>query len=89
MPGARDKPFSDAFPIAPAPFEDGGDLDLDGQCHVLDCMIDQGVGGICILANREDGVRHAGSDPADQSSLRRGDRIGGQACFAAAQRRQL
>jgi dihydrodipicolinate synthase/N-acetylneuraminate lyase len=39
------------FPIAPTPFTDGGDVDLDGQRRVLDCMIDQGVDGICILAN--------------------------------------
>lgn len=39
------------FPIAPTPFHDNGDLDLDGQRRVLDCMIDQGVDGICILAN--------------------------------------
>jgi 2-keto-3-deoxy-L-arabinonate dehydratase len=39
------------YPIAPTPFQDNGDLDLDGQKRVLDCMIDQGVDGICILAN--------------------------------------
>jgi 2-keto-3-deoxy-L-arabinonate dehydratase len=39
------------FPIAPTPFHDSGDIDLDGQRRVLDCMIDQGVDGICILAN--------------------------------------
>ncbi len=39
------------FPIAPTPFTPSGDLDLDGQRRVLDCMIDQGVDGICILAN--------------------------------------
>jgi 2-keto-3-deoxy-L-arabinonate dehydratase len=39
------------FPIAPTPFAESGDLDLDGQRRVLDCMIDQGVDGICILAN--------------------------------------
>ena len=30
---------------------DNGDIDEDGQRRVLDCMIDQGVDGICILAN--------------------------------------
>jgi 4-hydroxy-tetrahydrodipicolinate synthase len=45
------EPFSGVFPIAPTPFSDGFDLDLDGQRRVLDCMIDQGVDGICILAN--------------------------------------
>ncbi|MFO0295613.1 MAG: dihydrodipicolinate synthase family protein [Rhodospirillales bacterium] len=39
------------FPIAPTPFLDSGDLDLPGMKRVLDCMIDQGVDGICILAN--------------------------------------
>ena len=39
------------YPIAPTAFQDNGDLDLDGQKRVLDCMIDQGVNGICILAN--------------------------------------
>jgi 2-keto-3-deoxy-L-arabinonate dehydratase len=39
------------FPIAPTPFTATGELDLDGQRRVLDCMIDQGVDGICILAN--------------------------------------
>jgi 2-keto-3-deoxy-L-arabinonate dehydratase len=39
------------YPIAPTPFDDAGELDLDGQRRVLDCMVDQGVDGICILAN--------------------------------------
>ena len=45
------KPYSGIFPIAPVPFSANGDLDLDGMRRVLDCMIDQGVDGICILAN--------------------------------------
>lgn len=43
--------YTGVFPIAPTPFTDAGELDLDGQRRVLDCMIDQGVDGICILAN--------------------------------------
>ena len=39
------------FPIAPTPFTDAGDVDVEGQRRVVDCMIDQGVDGICILAN--------------------------------------
>jgi dihydrodipicolinate synthase/N-acetylneuraminate lyase len=39
------------YPIAPTPFTDAGDVDLPGQRRVLDCMIDQRVDGICILAN--------------------------------------
>ena len=44
-------PFAGVFPIAPTPFTAQGDLDIEGQRRVLDCMIDQGVDGICILAN--------------------------------------
>ena len=39
------------FPIAPTPFKDSGALDLDGMRRIIDCMVDQGVDGICILAN--------------------------------------
>jgi 2-keto-3-deoxy-L-arabinonate dehydratase len=43
--------FTGVFPVAPTPFLDNGDLDLDGMKRVLDCMIDQGVDGLCVLAN--------------------------------------
>ncbi|MGV2292928.1 dihydrodipicolinate synthase family protein [Trinickia sp. YCB016] len=45
------RPFSGVFPVAPTPFTDSGELDLDGQRRVIDCMVDQQVDGICILAN--------------------------------------
>ena len=45
------KPLTGVFPIAPTPFTVAGEVDHDGQRRVLDCMIDQGVDGICILAN--------------------------------------
>ncbi len=45
------QPYTGIYPIAPTPFTATGDLDLDGQRRVLDCMIDQGVDGICVLAN--------------------------------------
>ena len=45
------KPYRGIFPIAPVAFHDNGDLDLEGNARVLECMIDQGVDGICILAN--------------------------------------
>jgi dihydrodipicolinate synthase/N-acetylneuraminate lyase len=47
----RSSRYAGIFPIAPTPFSADGALDLDGQRRVLDCMIDQGVDGICILAN--------------------------------------
>jgi 2-keto-3-deoxy-L-arabinonate dehydratase len=50
-PGASRARLAGVFPIAPTPFNEQGDLDLAGQRRVLDCMIDQGVDGICILAN--------------------------------------
>jgi 2-keto-3-deoxy-L-arabinonate dehydratase len=43
--------FAGVFPIAPTPFTDAGNVDIEGQRRVLDCMVDQGVDGICILAN--------------------------------------
>jgi 4-hydroxy-tetrahydrodipicolinate synthase len=48
---ATGRPYTGVYPIAPTPFTESADLDLDGQRRVLDCMIDQGVDGICILAN--------------------------------------
>lgn len=45
------RPYSGIWPVAPTPFHPDGALDLDGMRRVLDCMIDQDVDGICILAN--------------------------------------
>ncbi|WP_194096322.1 dihydrodipicolinate synthase family protein [Marivivens aquimaris] len=39
------------LPVAPTPFFDDGRVDEEGMRRVLDCMIDQGVDAICILAN--------------------------------------
>ena len=39
------------WPVAPTPFSDNGEVDYDGMGRVLECMIDQKVQGICILAN--------------------------------------
>ena len=46
-----DSVYSGTFPVAPTVFHDNGSLDLEGMKRVLDCMIDQDVDGICILAN--------------------------------------
>ena len=45
------RPYRGIWPVAPTPFAEDGALDLEGMRRVLDCMIDQGVDGICILAN--------------------------------------
>ena len=51
MSSSSTKALTGVFPIAPTPFADSGELDLDGQRRVLDCMVDQRVDGLCILAN--------------------------------------
>jgi len=43
--------YTGIWPVAPTPFNDDGTVDLEGMKRVLDLMIDQGVDGICILAN--------------------------------------
>jgi dihydrodipicolinate synthase/N-acetylneuraminate lyase len=47
----ENKALRGIFPIAPTPFTAEGDVDLPGQRRVLDCMVDQGVDAICVLAN--------------------------------------
>jgi dihydrodipicolinate synthase/N-acetylneuraminate lyase len=44
-------PLTGILPVAPTPFHDDGSVDTEGMTRVLDCMIDQGVDAICILAN--------------------------------------
>ena len=43
--------YRGVYPIAPTPFTDNQALDIESQRRVLDCMVDQGVDGLCILAN--------------------------------------
>lgn len=43
--------YKGIWPVAPTPFSADGMVDYEGMIRVLDCMIDQGVDGICILAN--------------------------------------
>lgn len=43
--------WSGIWPVAPTPFHADGTLDLQGMKRVLDCLIDQGADGICVLAN--------------------------------------
>ena len=45
------RPLTGILPVAPTPFHDDGRVDEEGMRRVLDCMIDQGVDAICILAN--------------------------------------
>ena len=43
--------YQGIWPVAPTPFSADGAVDYEGMKQVLSCMIDQGVDGICILAN--------------------------------------
>lgn len=45
------EPYKGIIPIAPTIFHENGDVDHDGNRRVMDLMVDQGVDGICILAN--------------------------------------
>ena len=45
------KAITGVMPVAPTIFHADGALDLAGQRRAIDCMVDQGVDGICILAN--------------------------------------
>ncbi len=44
-------PLTGILPVAPTPFHEDGRVDNEGMRRVLDCIIDQGVDAICILAN--------------------------------------
>ena len=46
-----DRHYGGILPVVPTTFTDGGSLDLESQRRALDCMVDQGVDGACILAN--------------------------------------
>ena len=43
--------YSGIWPVAPTPFNDDGTVDYEGMKRVIDCTVDQGSDGICILAN--------------------------------------
>ena len=43
--------FKGCWPVAPTPFKPNGEIDKEGMKRVIDCMVDQEVDGICILAN--------------------------------------
>jgi 2-keto-3-deoxy-L-arabinonate dehydratase len=45
------QPLAGILPVAPTPFHADGRVDEEGMRRVIDCMIDQGVDAICILAN--------------------------------------
>src|SRR6202165_4791006 len=51
MTNSAARPYRGVFPVVPTVFDADGGLDLDGQKRAVDCMIDAGSHGLCILAN--------------------------------------
>lgn len=51
MSQVQPKPAKGILPVAPTVFTETGAVDLEGQARVMELMVDQGVDGICILAN--------------------------------------
>ena len=45
------RPYKGVYPVVPTIFDERGELDLAGQLRAVDCMIDAGSNGLCILAN--------------------------------------
>jgi 2-keto-3-deoxy-L-arabinonate dehydratase len=45
------RPYKGVFPVVPTIFDDRGEIDMAGQLRAVDCMIDAGSNGLCILAN--------------------------------------
>ena len=43
--------YRGVWPVVPTIFTENGDLDVEGQKRAIDCMVDQGSDGLCILAN--------------------------------------
>jgi 2-keto-3-deoxy-L-arabinonate dehydratase len=51
MTASAVKPYRGVFPVVPTVFDADGRLDIEGQKRAVDCMIDAGSQGLCILAN--------------------------------------
>lgn len=63
------KPYSGIWPVAPTPFSDDGTVDFESMKRVIDCMVDQGVDGICILANFSEQFLLSDAERADLTKL--------------------
>lgn len=62
-------PLKGMLPVAPTPFLDDGRLDLESMRRVFDCMVDQGVDAICILANYSEQFLLSDQERADLMRL--------------------
>lgn len=63
------KPYTGIWPVAPTPFSDNGAVDFESMKRVIDCMVDQGVDGICILANFSEQFLLSDAERADLTRL--------------------
>lgn len=63
------KPYSGIWPVAPTPFTNSGAVDFESMKRVIDCMVDQGVDGICILANFSEQFLLSDAERADLTKL--------------------
>lgn len=63
------KPYYGIWPVAPTPFTDNGAVDFESMKRVIDCMVDQGVDGICILANFSEQFLLSDAERADLTRL--------------------
>ncbi|MFO1149011.1 MAG: dihydrodipicolinate synthase family protein [Alsobacter sp.] len=45
------RPYKGVYPVVPTIFDERGEIDMPGQLRAVDCMIDAGSTGLCILAN--------------------------------------
>ncbi|WP_146588720.1 dihydrodipicolinate synthase family protein [Puniceibacterium confluentis] len=63
------QPLTGILPVAPTPFLADGQVDKEGMKRVLDCMIDQGVDAICILANYSEQFLLSDAERADLTRI--------------------
>ena len=63
------KPYYGIWPVAPTPFTDNGAVDFESMKRVIDYMVDQGVDGICILANFSEQFLLSDAERADLTRL--------------------
>lgn len=57
------------MPVAPTPFHSDGRVDDEGMRRVVDCLVDQGVDAICILANYSEQFSLTDSERLDLTKI--------------------
>jgi 2-keto-3-deoxy-L-arabinonate dehydratase len=57
------------LPVAPTPFHEDGRVDEDGMRRVIDCLVDQSVDAVCILANYSEQFSLTDAERSDLSRI--------------------